>query len=84
MPSVTQAPQIIHHHTTTNTNQGEVTINLNLTITINQDGSVMVASAPKEKQQQAIVEDKVKDNLYAIPEFEATELLPNFGENSRW
>jgi len=83
MPSVTGA-KVIHHHLQTNTVAGEVTINLNLTITINQDGTVQVASAPEVPKQAQTQEKQIPDMVHTIPEFEQTDLLTNFGEDTRW
>lgn len=82
MPSVIAPSKIIHHHLQTNTVAGEVTINLNLTITINQDGTVQVASTPESSKGNS--EKHIPDMVHAIPEFEPTDLLSNFGEEARW
>lgn len=65
--------KVIQSQINTQTVQGEITVNLNLTITLNQDGTLSVAETKK------IEPDKVK---YIIPDFQETELLSNFGEET--
>jgi len=77
MPHVVAKPQIIHHHLQSQTVAGEITINLNLTITINQDGTVQIATGAPATP--VAIKD-VPDSVYAIPEFDATDVLANFGE----
>jgi hypothetical protein len=83
MPRV-QGPSVVHHHIATNTVSGEVTINLNLTITINDNGAVQVSATTEQPHAKPVEEKKIPDTVYAIPEFEATELLHGFGENATW
>lgn len=63
----------------TNTVQGEVTINLNLTITVNHDGTVQVGTSAKQEKMI----DSIPDSIFAIPEFDSTEILNDFGASDR-
>lgn len=84
MPKVIQPAQVVHQHITTQTSQGEVTINLNLTITINADGTFQIgANASEHVPIKPKVEEKdVPDSIFAIPEFETTETLLDFGQDT--
>jgi hypothetical protein len=85
MPKVITPPQVIHQHITTKTSQGEVTINLNLTITINADGTFQVGANASEHApvvKPKVEEKEVPDSIFTIPEFESTETLLDFGQDT--